>query len=420
VLPLLVGLAELGFFVGFGRPQSIPGQIMAFVPGFGLVMLGLVIAGPWLTMAGARLLARRTSRPSALIAARRLADDPRAGFRAVSGLVLALFVTTVAVALITTENVKRPGSVGGAAAANVLSDQFIYGASGSSAGAGSASGLASAPAPPATVLAQLRGIRGVQGIVEVDADPGLTLPTALAGYPQGFFAGLVSCAQLASAPALGHCPAGAAAVAFPVVVGSGRNLAAYTWPAVSVPARPLSSPGVHTIYVATNGSVPAVEQVRTVLENAYPAVQATPSTFGETTATQQQVYNDYAQLADVVILVSLPIAGCTLAASVAAGLTDRKRPFSLLRLTGAPLAMLRRVVALESAVPLLVVATVSIGAGFAASAMFTTMQLQHALVAPDLAYYLITAAGIAASLGIIAATFPLLRRITGPEIARNE
>jgi hypothetical protein len=428
VLPLLIGLAELGFFVGYGRPQSISGQILAFVPGFGLVMLGLVIAGPWLTMAGARLLARRTSRPATLIAARRLADDPRAGFRAVSGLVLALFVTTVAVALITTENVKRPGSVGGPAAANVLADQFINGPDGSlalgSAGAGAAPRFASASLPFATVLAQLRGIQGVKGIVEVRVDPGLTLPIALPGnpygYPKGFPAGLVSCAQLASAPALGRCPAGAAAVAFPVILGSGRNLAGYTWPAADVPARQPGSPGVYSIYVATNGSVPAVEQARTVLENTYPAVHATPSTFAETTTTQQQVYNDYAQLADVVILISLPIAGCTLAASVAAGLTDRKRPFSMLRLTGAPLAMLRRVVALESAVPLLAVAAVSIGAGFAASAMFTTVQLQHALVGPDTAFYLLTAAGVAASLGIVAATFPLLRRITGPEVARNE
>jgi len=413
VLPLLAGLAELGFFVGYGRPQSIPGQILAFVPGFGLVMIGLVIAGPWLTMTGARLLARRTSRPGALIAARRLADDPRAGFRAVSGLVLALFVTTVAVSLITTENVKRPGSVGGPAAANVLTDQFIF-------GDGTSSGLASAPPPPATLLARLRGIHGVQGIVEVRADPGLTLPTALAGYPEGFMAGLVSCAQLASAPALGRCPAGTAAVAFPVVVGSGRNLAGYTWPAAAAAARQPGRPGLYSIYVATNGSVAAIERARTVLENAYPAVQGTPSTFAETTASKQAVFNDYAQLADVVILISLPIAGCTLAASVAAGLADRKRPFSLLRLTGAPLALLRRVVALETAVPLLAVAAVSIGAGFAASAMFTTVQLQHALVAPEGAYYLFTAAGIAASLGIVAATFPLLRRLTGPETARNE
>ena len=130
--------------------------------------------------------------------------------------------------------------------------------------------------------------------------------------------------------------------------------------------------------------------------------------------------NGYQQLANVVILASLLIAGCTLAAAVAAGLADRKRPFSLLRLTGARLSMLRRVVALEGAVPLLAVAAVSIGVGFGAAAIYASVQLQHPLVLPGAAYYLLAAAGIAASLGIIAATFPLLRRITGPEVARNE
>ena len=42
------------------------------------------------------------------------------------------------------------------------------------------------------------------------------------------------------------------------------------------------------------------------------------------------------------------------------------------------------------------------------------------MVAPGAAYYLITAGGILVALGIIAATFPLLARITGPEVARNE
>jgi len=46
----------------------------------------------------------------------------------------------------------------------------------------------------------------------------------------------------------------------------------------------------------------------------------------------------YKQLANVVILVSLPIAGCSLAVAVAAGLTERKRPFSVLRLTGVSVA----------------------------------------------------------------------------------
>ena len=106
MLPLLAGLADLGFFVVHGPPASPGGEILVFLPGFLLIIVGLVIAGPWLTMAAAQVMARRTSRPGTLIAARRLADDPKAAFRAVSGLVLALFVTTVAVVAITTQDAK--------------------------------------------------------------------------------------------------------------------------------------------------------------------------------------------------------------------------------------------------------------------------------------------------------------------------
>jgi hypothetical protein len=52
--------------------------------------------------------------------------------------------------------------------------------------------------------------------------------------------------------------------------------------------------------------------------------------------------------------------------------------------------------------------------------MYATEAQNHPMVAPGLAYYLLTAGGIIVSLGIIAATFPLLARITGPEVARNE
>ena len=128
----------------------------------------------------------------------------------------------------------------------------------------------------------------------------------------------------------------------------------------------------------------------------------------------------YQQLADVVIVTSLVIAGCTLATSIAGGLADRRRPFSMLRLTGARLATLRRVVVLESAVPLVAVAIVAIGAGFGTSALYASAQLHHPLAAPGAGYYLITVAGLVASLAIIAAAFPLLRLMTGPEVARNE
>ena len=431
VLPLLAGLAELGFFVVHGTPASPSGEIWALLPGFLLIIVGLVIAGPWLTMAAARVMARRTSRPGALIAARRLADDPRAAFRAVSGLVLALFITTVAVVTLTTQDAKDVTRWASPAAAAVVTDQLS--ASGMFTSSQEPAKSSAGPAAPAAPLAaRLRGIPGVQGVVVVRADPRLTIPgtfhnlgTGPGVAPSPVAAGVVSCAQLATVPALGRCPAGATAAAFPED-GFGGPLdamtsAGITWPAVNVPAWRLDSLGVDAINVGTNGSVPTVEQARTVLENtpAYSGLSA-PSTIGDLIAQDDSKNNAYRQLANTVILVSLPIAGCTLAAAIAAGLADRKRPFSLLRLTGARLATLRRVVALESVVPLLAVAVVAIGTGFGAAAEYASVAQHYRMVAPGVAYYLITAGGILVSLGIIAATFPLLKRITGPEVARNE
>ncbi len=417
VLPLLAGLAGLGYFAVHGKPASNSAQVLVFLPGFALIMIGLVIAGPWLTMAGARVMARRASRPAGLIAARRLADDPRAAFRAVSGLVLALFIFTVTAALITTQDTKRAAPAGGAAASNTLVDQL-------STGPGNGSAVGSAPPPPATVLTRLRQISGVQGIVEFRAGPRLTISSPQLGISPGSPASVVSCAQLASTPGLGRCPAGAAAAKVPVSLTDiwGGNLAQATWPAADVPARRLDSLPLSSLNVTTNGSEPAIEQARTVLENAYPTGTGSPppQTLGEATAVDNGADSAYQQLADVVILTSLTIAGCTLATSVAGGLADRKRPFSLLRLTGARLGTLRRVIVLESAVPLLAVAAVAIGAGFGASAMYATLEMRLSLVAPGAAYFAMTCAGIVLALGVIVATFPLLRRITGPETARNE
>jgi len=436
VVPLLAGLAELGFWAVHGHPASISGQVQAFVSSFAIILVGLFIAGPWLTMATASAMARWTSRPGTLIAARRIADDPRAAFRAVSGLVLALFITTVAVVAISTQNAKDLVRWASPAEANVLTDQVSASSQvaqnvGPESNGGTANpGPAGAAAP---LAAQLSGIPGVQGVLVVRADPGLTIPGRFHHFGVDSFtgtvspvpAGAVSCAQLAAVPALGRCAAGATAAAFPADGFNGplfgTGVTGITWPTASLPAARLDTLSVDAIDVGTNGSTAAVEGARTLLEStpAYPGLNP-PSTIQDIIAQENSADSDYQQLANVVILVSLPIAGCTLAAGIAAGLADRKRPFSLLRLTGARLAMLRRVVALEGAVPLLAVAAVAIGTGFGAAALYASEAQQHAMVAPGPAYYLLTAGGIIVSLGIIAATFPLLKRITGPEVARNE
>jgi hypothetical protein len=420
VLPLLAGLADLGFFAVHGKPASNSGQVEAFTLGFALIMIGLVVAGPWLTMVGTRLLARQASGPGTVIAARRLADDPRAAFRAVSGLVLALFIFTVTAALITTQGTRSVKDNYTAAASNTLVDQFANiqrGAIPSAAG--------STPAPPAAVLTRLRQIPGVVGIVEFHSDGNLTIDIRQVAMPPGFLppaAALVSCAQLAATPGLGRCPAGAAAAKVTAFLGEGPsgNLATFTWPAADVPVQRVDSLPLASLNVVTDGSQATVERARTVLEDAYPTGTGTPYTLGEDRTSGNAALNAYQQLADVVMLTSLTVAGCTLAVGVAGGLAERKRPFSLLRLTGARLGLLRRVIVMESAVPLLAVAAVAIGIGFGASALYSTMMMNLSLVSPDAAYYILTAVGIVVALGIILATFPLLRRITGPETARTE
>ncbi|HZR48438.1 MAG TPA: ABC transporter permease [Streptosporangiaceae bacterium] len=429
VLPMLAGLADIGFFIVHGRPASPEADVLALLPGFLLIIVGLNIAGPWLTMAVAKVMARRTSRPGALIAARRIADDPKAAFRSVSGLVLALLVTTVAVVAITTQDAKNLTRWGSAAETNVVTDQLAdasndFGPIGAGTGPGPA-------APAALLAARLRGIPGVEGVLVVRAIQGLNIPagyhgigTGMGGPPGPTPAGVISCAQLATVPALGRCPAGAATAAFPADGFNGPlfnlDATAITWPTANVPAVRLAGLRVDAINVATDGSVAAVETTNTMLETSPAYASGSPSSIADLIGQDDSASNAYQQLANTVILVSLPIAGCTLAAGIAAGLADRKRPFSLLRLTGARLAMLRRVVALESAVPLLAGAVVAIGTGFGATAMYANLVMQQPLVAPGPAYYLITAGGILAALGIIAATFPLLARITGPEVARND
>ena len=375
VLPLLAGLAVLGFFVVHGKPASPAGQILVFVPGFALIMTGLVIAGPWLTMAGARVLARRANRPGALIAARRLADDPRAAFRAVSGLVLALFIITVAATLIATQNTKPPFVADGAAANNILIDQFSNITQVSS---GQQFTVGSAPPPSAAVLTRLRQISGVRAIVEVRADPGLThhqLAAADPGLPGR--GGVVRPARERPWPR--PLPGGGGSGQGPRLPHQHRR----RQPGAGSPGRPrISPPGGWTAsrwaawtWRRTGRSPRSSRPGRYWRTPTRPApARRRRKRSGESTAAGNAADNAYQQLADVVILTSLTIAGCTLATGMAGGLADRKRPFSLLRLTGARLGMLRRVIALESAVPLLAVAAVAIGTGFGASAMYATMR----------------------------------------------
>jgi hypothetical protein len=413
VLPLAAGVAELTWFIG-RRPDTTNGQIAAYLTGIFLIMGGLVIAGPWLTMVGARTLARLSNRPATLLAARRLADDPRSGFRAVSGVALALFVTSTSVGVMTTMIAERGAPTVDVAVTRTLVLDLTRGR------------MLTGEQPPAVdrlptgLGTALSSVPGVRGWLPLHTNP---LGTEVPVGPFSMGAALAACRDLAAVPDLGGCTPGAQVASVPpgfmaIDLSSWRGT---RWPAAPISAAALDELPIDGVVVGTDGPRSAIERARTLLAAAFPD-RATAVTVAEQGADSDiaQELAGFQRLADVVTVGALCIAGCSLAVSVLAGLTDRRRPFSLLRLAGVPLAALRRSLALETVVPLLSVAGVAAGMGFVAAALFLRSELDYGLSPPGLGYYVTVLVGLAASLAVVASTLPLLGRVTGPEYARNE
>src|ERR1019366_7224913 len=121
IIPLLVGIAVLAYFDSAGKPGSNGGQLLEVLVGFVLLIGGLVLAGPWFTTAGSQFMVKRASRPATLIAGRRLLDNPKAAFRFISGLVIALFVASAMIGALSSI-AAASSSGGGSAGRDTLAD----------------------------------------------------------------------------------------------------------------------------------------------------------------------------------------------------------------------------------------------------------------------------------------------------------
>ena len=409
IIPLLAGIAVLAYFDAAGKPGSNGDQLLELLVGFVLLVLGLVLAGPWFTTAGSRVMAKRACRPATLIAGRRLLDNPKAAFRFVSGLVIALFVASAMIGALSSIDATASTSGGGSAGRDTLAEPFC------SFSTSDCPVSAQVPFVPGHVLAELRRTPGVRGVTVVHQNPSQA--------PLWNSSGVVSCDQLAETPAIGKCAPGATVANIGYflsnLVGHNSQASSTVWPSAQLSVAKATRLPVDAVVVATDGSSRSLERVRTVLERAFP-YQGIPVAVDALDSSTARLLAMIQDMTDVIIVASLIIAACSLAVNIAAGMGERKRPFSLLRLTGVPIGVLRRIVTLESALPLLLVAAVSILVGLVSAALYLHSQVGISFSIPGIAYWATVLGGLAASLAIIASTFPLLNRMTGPEVARND
>ena len=331
---------------------------VAVLVGFILITVGLVLAGPWLAAAVSRFGARRANDAAGVLAMRRIARHPRATFRSVSGLVLALFVVTVFAVGTTTEIVDEVADV--PATELVPADALVTNL-----------GFEADEAEQERALARVAAADGVDRVVRVgwyDDE------TAGADGEQGD-------AGDASAEANGEALGGGFVVSAADAAALGLDAGSAEWLWIEQPyfspfeigrdidTAPMTAAAAATatpalVTVLTDGQPGSRERARTAITTSGLTVAGLPATRAESTdASATRFARQYVSLAWIGILIATLISAISLSVSTVAGMIDRRRQLGLLRLSGMPAATLRRMIVVETALPLATVFLLTVGLG---------------------------------------------------------
>ena len=415
LLPLLVGLAGLAAVRVVPRDSEASGTVIGclLVGSFSLTMLGLLWAGPLLTSWSARL-ARRGARSAAqVISLGRLAQHPRAAFRAVGGLVVAVYTVTLFAVAIT----AAAGTTTPAQGAGYLSTTTLYATAG--------------PADPAALGAAASRLDDVEGVQTV-AVASMEVPrgSGSSGSSQdqeedqdedqeedqsGAYTRLVLSVE--DARALGAADAQSETGWVSVSSGWLADDDADPLPAEA----PGEGPAPAVLLVGTDGGEGALERARTAMEASDLGLTMYPLTRSDRVEVMAMALeNQFAALGYIGILIAAGVSTASLAVSTIASLLARRRVLSLLRLVGMPRDVLRRSVAYETLLPVATVLALSIGAAVYTAWVLVTGTSSRGIDWPAGSYYVVVGACLALTGAAIAASARAAGRMVSGGTVRFE
>ena len=302
-------------------------------------MLGLVWAGPvltWWVARGGRAVAHSAAQ---VIGFNRIAQHPRAAFRAVAGVVIAVYAMTVFAVAITaaagTHDVTRGGghlSPTTLAAMPAVSDEGTL--------SGTIDRLSAVPGVTTVTVGRISGDGKQDSQIILEADKAEALGAPHVAAPDGAVS--ISTRWLYENAAASPSPVSTEALA------SARES------------------GAPVILVGTNPASPgAIERARTALATSGLALGTAPTSPSSIQALEgSAMENQFAQLGYIGILIAAGISAVSLGVSTVAALLGRRRVLGLLRLVGMPAATLRSMVSYEAALPAATALAMSIGLGW--------------------------------------------------------
>ena len=302
-------------------------------------MLGLLWAGPvltWWVARGGRALAHSAAQ---VIGFNRITQHPRAVFRAVAGVVVAVYAMTVFAVAITVAAGTRDVTQGGGhlsptslEATPAISDEGTLNSA--------VDQLAAVPGVTTVAVGRISGDGKQDSRVILEADKAEALGAPHVASPDGAVS--ISTRWLYENAAASPSPVSAEELA------SAREHGA---PIVLVGTDP-ASPG-------------AVERARTALATSGLALGTAPTSPSSIQALQDTAMeNQFAQLGYIGILIAAGISAVSLGVSTVAALLGRRRVLGLLRLVGMPAATLRSMVSYETMLPAVTALAMSIGLGW--------------------------------------------------------
>ncbi|WP_256214381.1 FtsX-like permease family protein [Arthrobacter sp. ov118] len=399
IVPLLAGLAAMTSAIAITCTPHLRSpwlEMPLLIGGFALILVGIVVVGPWLTRLVSGMGLRQARSAAGVIAASRIQRTPVATFRSVSGLVIAVFVVSVfAGASSIIESTEAPPARPG-----LLQPTSLH----ATVGAGHT---------PAQVSSAARQARGLPGIRSATIGYGPAALSTRDASPEIYL-------RAADAPALGFQDIPATEI---VTVDTSFLYSWTTQPRAltPAPAANLDEMVPVVIVLGTDGTPEAIDRARTLLNSS--GVTAHPAATSRDTGLQSstRLIQGLAVLAYLGMFVAVAIAGLSLAVSTAAAILDRKRVLGLMRLMGMPVSVLRRIITLEAAVPLLSVLLLSVGLGFlVAWLMVTGINDSYRMTWPAPDYFTALGLSLLLAIGAVTATFSLIRGTTAMTTTRFE
>ena len=357
-------------------------------------MLGLLWAGPlltWWVARGGRALARSAAQ---VIGFNRITQHPRAVFRAVAGVVAAVYAMTVfAVAITAAAGTHDVTQGSGHLSPTTL--EAMPAVSDEGAVSGAVDRLAAVPGVTTVTVGRISG-DGKQNRVILEADK----------------------AEALGAPHVA-APGGAVSISTRWLY---QNAAASPSPVSAEELASARDHGAPVILVGTDPASPgAIERARTALATSGLPLGTAPTSPHSIQALEgSAMENQFAQLGYIGILIAAGISAVSLGVSTVAALLGRRRVLGLLRLVGMPVATLRSMISYETMLPAVTALVMSVGLGWLTAWSLISGVSGRRISWPDGGYWLVLAACLTLVAAATLASTRYCRRMLADTTVRFE